>query len=97
MNTNAPLKREIELRAGEETNRDGLCWFIYYKDVPLVNNGYYKTLKTKGYLVFDEEANYYFILLETPNCYESVDLHTYGEWETLAEAEAWLENPTPLY
>lgn len=92
------MKREIELRAGEEINRDGRCWFIYYKDVPLVNNGYYKTLKTKGYLVQDEESDLFYILLETPSCYgDLADLHTYGEWTTLGEAEAWLEKPTMLY
>jgi hypothetical protein len=91
-----PLKRELVLAA------DHL--FVYYRGVPLVNNGYYKKLMTRGYLVRDvsdtpsaEESEHFYILLETPNCYDSQDLHTYGEWETLAEAEAWLENPVPLY
>lgn len=83
------LRREITLTADAN--------FVYYKTVPLVNNGFYKKLMTKGYLLFDTEDGFAYILLETPNCYGSVDMHTYGEWATIEEAELWLANPTPLY
>jgi hypothetical protein len=95
------MKREIELRAGEEINADGRCYFVYYRDVPLVNNGYYKVLRSRGYLAFEageeDGDGYYYISLETPNCNDSVDYHTYGEWKTIEEAEAWLAHPVSLY
>lgn len=77
---------------------------VHYKGVPLWLTIYPFNPAECGCSIVldkyeDEETTEFTILGKTPviGMEDEFDFSTYGDWETLEEAEKWLENPTILY
>lgn len=87
-----------------------LGFMVYYRDVPLwstiyphqpcnVNNLSIKLMEYLSDEDDDEEETSYSILGLTPviGLEDMFDYSTYGDWENLDAAVAWLGTPVPLY
>lgn len=85
------IVQEIELTADE--------YYVRYKGKPILNNGLYGKLMSRGFLIhspddYETGAQFQF-LVQTPLAGDpkAFDTHFVGCWNTLAEAQQWLKKP----
>lgn len=85
------IVQEVELTADAH--------YVRYKGKPILNNEFYQKLMSRGFLIHSPEdyptgAQFQFIV-QTPvaNDPKTKDHHFVGCWNTLLEAQQWLEHP----